>query len=270
MVCIEVIEKTEERRSVVLENNGEKIFGVLHLPIGVAKAPVVLVCHGLAGNKTGRHRVYVDLATQLAKEGIATLRFDYRGCGDSEGTFYETTLEGYYSDAGLCLDYLKNHPRIDASRIGIYGCSFGGAVAVKTASQEGAVKAMSLWCPIFSGREWLQLWQEAQTTGVDEKLIQEMMCVNGQQGSREFFKDFFHIDVRSDLMHLQYLPLLHVHGESDTRVSLQHAGDYASCRQKSAAPTKFIRLPNTDHAFSHAAERSQAIEETLKWFAKHL
>lgn len=270
MVGIDVLEKIEERRIVVLENCGEKIFGVLHLPVGVVKAPVVLVCHGLAGHKAGKYRVYVDLATKLSKLGIATLRFDYRGCGDSEGIFYDVTPEGHYSDALLCIDYLKNHPRIDSDRIGVFGRSFGGVVAVKAASEERNIKALSLWCPMFSGRQWQDQWQMVQSNKSDKKYMMEMMQVNSQQGSYRFFDEFFSINIQSELLNLQHVPLLHIHGEIDTRVNMQHAYDYEACRRGAQAASKFIKLPNTDHDFSNFEERNKAPEETLKWFSEHL
>jgi len=270
MVGVDVVDKVEERRVVVLENCGEKIFGVLHLPAVVARAPVVLICHGLAGHKTGKFRVYVDLATQLAKLGIATMRFDYRGCGDSEGLFYDITPEGHYSDALICLDYLKNHPRIDNSRIGIYGRSFGGTVAVKAANEDGSIKAMSLWCPMFSGNQWQDQWQLVQQNTSNNKYMMEMMMVNSQQGSYKFFDAFFNINIQSDLINLHQTPLLHIHGEADTRINMQHALDYETCRREASATSKFIKLPNTDHDFSHFDERFQALEETAKWFSEYL
>ena len=96
---------TEERLPLILENEGKKIFAVLHIPKVNTKIPGVIFCHGLAGHKTGKHRVYVDLASSLVSAGIAVLRFDYRGCGDSEGEFFDVTPETHYSDAKCCLQY---------------------------------------------------------------------------------------------------------------------------------------------------------------------
>ena len=43
----------EDRQSVVIENDGQKIFGMLHRPLPIRKTPAVLMCHGFAGNKAG-------------------------------------------------------------------------------------------------------------------------------------------------------------------------------------------------------------------------
>jgi uncharacterized protein len=267
-----MIERTEERIPIVVENQGQKLFGMLHLPkheVG-EQVPAVLFCHGLAGQKTGKHRVYVDLASKLATQGIATLRFDYRGCGDSEGNFYESTPSGHYSDALVFLDYLKQHPNIDTERLGVFGRSFGGTVAVKTAAECTTIRSVALWCPMFSGEQWQDQWQLVQTNSVDEKLRKEMMQVGGQQGSYHFFDELFSLNVSDDLEKLSHLPLLHIHGEVDKRVDIQHARDYESFRGNSLAESKFVKLPNTDHDFSHFDERYQAIDETFQWFTNTL
>lgn len=263
--------KNETRHPIVLENKGEKIFGVLHLPeVNGARVPGVIVCHGLAGEKTGRHRLYVDLASGLSQRGIATLRFDYRGCGDSEGEFINITPQDHYSDAALCLEYLKEHSSIDPTRIGAFGRSFGGPVALKTAGLDGAVKSLALWCPMFNGAQWLEQWHLVQTDAVDEAVKRQMMQINSQQGSFEFFDQFFNIDVTGDLLKLQNTPLLHIHGEVDTRVNLVHAKEYETCRKSAKAVSDFIRYPNSDHDFSHIDERMSALNKTLDWFTKTL
>lgn len=265
------MKKLEERIPITIDNQGNKLFGVLHLPNnGRGKSPGVLICHGLAGHKTGKHRVYVDIAYKLACQGIATLRFDYRGCGDSEGHFHEVTPSLHLNDALLFLQYLMEHPKIDNELIGILGRSYGGAVAVKAAAQSACIRSLVLWCPMFSGEQWQDQWQLIQTNSVDEQQMKAMMQIEGQQGSYHFFDEFFCINVTRDLEKLIHIPMLHIHGEVDSRVDIQHAHDYEACRDKSIALNKFLKLPNTDHDFSHIDEREHAINETLNWFVDTL
>ncbi|MEX2305295.1 MAG: alpha/beta hydrolase, partial [Waddliaceae bacterium] len=158
------MDKYEDRTEIVLENFGEKIFGIFHLPIGIKKPPCVMFCHGLAGHKIGEHRVYVYLAELLSKVGIASLRVDFRGSGDSEGEFSEMTLEGEVSDALVALNFLRESPLVDPERIGIYGRSFGAAVDIIAAKRMGNIRSMALWAPIFDGHQWELAW-EMQESG---------------------------------------------------------------------------------------------------------
>src|ERR1700722_17738329 len=146
--------KFDHRESIVLENQGQKIFGILHRPVIPSdKYPAVLICHGLAGHKTGKYRIYVIFAEMLAKVGIASLRIDFRGSGDSEGDFSDMTLTSEVSDALLSLDFLKTVQDVDADRIGIFGRSIGGTVAFMTVHRDPAkcIKSIATWAPIFDG-----------------------------------------------------------------------------------------------------------------------
>ncbi|MCB1112786.1 MAG: alpha/beta fold hydrolase [Chlamydiales bacterium] len=256
----------DTRESVILENEGQRIFGVLHRPLNVSSAPVVLFCHGLAGVKTGTSRAYVLLSTRLAEAGIASFRFDCRGCGDSEGAFEEISLAGMFSDCRTALDHLASAEGIDKERIGIFGRSFGGVLAAVTALHSDCIKSMALWCPMFSGKQWQDQWQLIQTGSVPQDIANEMMRVDGQQGSFDFFESFFSIDLAGDFPSLAKIPLLHIHGENDARVHISHAEDYARYRGKQPAETRFIRLPKSDHDFSDYEEKEQAFNETVNWF----
>ena len=76
---------------VSFKSEGKQLVGMLHLP-DKKKAPCVIMCHGYQGNKFGNHkRVFVKTARYFAKNGIASLRFDFLGCGDSEGRPEEVT-----------------------------------------------------------------------------------------------------------------------------------------------------------------------------------
>ena len=119
----------ESRTQVTLSCHGQQIFGILHLPQGAdegvkTRYPVALLCHGFGGNKSGRFRLFVRLATRLAEAGIATLRFDFRGAGDSEGDFADTTISGLCDDAKCALKWLQAHPQIDSQRMSIIGSSW--------------------------------------------------------------------------------------------------------------------------------------------------
>lgn len=260
----------ERREPVILQNQGQKIFGVLHRPPTDDKCPGVLICHGLAGNKIGRFRLYVLLAQKLAQAGIAALRIDFRGSGDSEGDFSDCTVESQISDAIIGEDFLRNHPQIDPSRIGIFGRSFGGAVAVMTAKRTHHVKSLALWAPFFCGEPWLEHWKMARSPETPPALRDELMRVNGQLGSYTFFEQFFSLHIEKELQSLGELPLLHVHGEKDVRVTTSHADKYLRCRKSAKGDTRFLRLPNSDHDFSHPLEQLIAIQETTQWFQETL
>ena len=144
----------EERESITLINDGQKIFAIFHKPLNTVKSPAILICPGFGGTKCGKHRLFVTLAQELARKGIASLRFDYRGAGDSEGEFENINVESKVSDVLLCLDFLASEPSIDSSRLGLLGRSLGGAISVLAANRYKNIKSLALWAPVFSSEPW--------------------------------------------------------------------------------------------------------------------
>lgn len=260
--------KFEERDSLMLYNGEQKIFAVIHKPLNVKKYPAVLCCHGLAGQKVGRYRTYVLLAEALAALGIACLRFDFRGSGDSEGAFHDMTLQGEVSDACIALEYLKNNPDVDPSRIALFGRSMGSAIAVLAASKFQRVKSLCLWAPVFHGNDWLKQWDKAQLHQSHSTKYKEMLTIEGQTPGAQFFKEFFSMKIDKALDHLKSVPMMLIHGSKDTLVPAEHSKKYLQQRLGVEGETKFIELPESDHHFTNIAERELAMNETCKWFSE--
>lgn len=260
--------KHEERQSVTLQNGGDKLFGIFHRPLVDKPFPSVLICHGLAGHKTGRYRVYVELAEQLTAHGIGALRIDFRGSGDSEGAFSDMTLAGEVSDALLALEWLKKVEGVDPKRIGLFGRSLGGAVAVITAAEYSECKSIALWAPIYSGDQWQDKWEWAQTQHANPENHVDLRTINGQIAGLPFFEELFTMDLEKRLLSLKNIPLLHIHGLKDQIVYPSHADEYRV--QRNGSVSKFISLPESDHDFSFMPEKQTAIKETCKWFQETL
>jgi dipeptidyl aminopeptidase/acylaminoacyl peptidase len=261
----------EERESIVLENQGQKIFGIFHRPLNSSGPfPTVLICHGLAGHKTGKYRVYVLLSERLSKLGIASLRIDFRGSGDSEGNFADMTLESEVSDAVVALDYLHQRPDVDGSRIGVFGRSVGGTVALMTAQKAGKVKSLAIWAPLYDGEQWESQWHLLNSAELSDDERQEKLKINGQIPGIDFFNELFAMKIEDHLTDLATVPMLHIHGEQDLVVTTQHADRYVEARKSVKNKDKFIRLPQSDHDFSHTNEQNIALEETSNWFSKTL
>jgi alpha-beta hydrolase superfamily lysophospholipase len=265
-----VKQEFEIRKQVEFISQGSKIFGVIHQPKEKKTVPAVLFCHGLAGHKIGKHRMYVILAELLAKRGIASLRFDFRGCGDSEGNFGDMTLEGQLEDTEAAFQFLVKQPHINPNNIGIFGRSFGGAIAIMAAHRFSNIKSIALWAPVFNASQWEEKWELAEAKKLAETERQALMTINGQLPGLGFYKELFSMKLDNKLETLKNIPMLHIHGLKDPIVSIEHAAKYEAIRKNSHAPTKFIRLEQSDHDFTHLQEKSNALEITSRWFAETL
>ena len=102
--------------------------------------PAFLVLHGFGSNK---NRSNVLAPTKVLTEfGYVTLRFDMRGCGDSEGELGRVICLEQVEDTRNALTFLAQHPAVDPERIAVVGSSFGGAVAVYAGGVDERVAAV--------------------------------------------------------------------------------------------------------------------------------
>lgn len=261
--------KSERREAVTLENQGEKIFGVLHRPLTEQKGPAILICSGFAGNKCGKYRLFVRLAQELSSIGITVLRFDYRGAGDSEGDFTNITLKGKVEDAIVCLQFLKNDPYVDSNKMGILGRSLGGVISLLAAKNFKQIKSIALWAPVFSSDHWKDLWLSFQSNKLDTHQKKEIQNLPFGIPNKAFIQEFFALDMPHELESLKDIPLLHVEAELDKVVNKDHGKAYRQFR-KQAAETQFLNLPKSDHDFSDSTDQEEAIKVTKEWFKKTL
>ena len=119
---------------VTFASGALKLAGVLHLPEGAApreKRPAFLVLHGFGSNKDGGTAMIA--AKLFAGLGYCALRFDMRGCGESEGERGRVICLDQVEDTRSALSYLATRPEIDPRRIAVMGHSFGAAVAIYAA-----------------------------------------------------------------------------------------------------------------------------------------
>ncbi len=120
-----------------------KLAGTLSLPKGEGPFPAVVLISGTGHNTRDEdvwgHKVFLVLADALTREGLAVLRYDKRGVGESSGTYDAATTADFTSDAEAAVAWLKTQPQIDASRIGVLGHSEGGIIAPAVAAADKSV-----------------------------------------------------------------------------------------------------------------------------------
>jgi dipeptidyl aminopeptidase/acylaminoacyl peptidase len=119
------------------------------VPRGVENAPAVVMCHGYGSNRDEAGGGYALMAPALAKAGIASIRFDVIGCGDSAKDYIDFTLQTAIDDAIRCAGFVAAQPGVDADRIGIMGWSMGGGVALLAAGTDAQFKSVLTWAGAY-------------------------------------------------------------------------------------------------------------------------
>lgn len=122
------------------------IKGIVVQPQTENKLPVVLMLHGFASQKDEVGDMYKRLAAALGAQGIASLRIDFRGWGESGGAMTDSTVVGMVEDAATAYAYLKTLDFVDPARIGVIGFSLGGRIAIVSGAQNPDwYQSMALW-----------------------------------------------------------------------------------------------------------------------------
>jgi pimeloyl-ACP methyl ester carboxylesterase len=117
---------------------GVVLAGTLSLPDGAGPFPAAVLLTDMDRQdrdaRQGNYRPFADLASSLARQGIAVLRLDDRGTGQSGGDSHLATTSDLVRDAQAALSYLRVRPSIDPARTGIFGHGEGGNVALLAAA----------------------------------------------------------------------------------------------------------------------------------------
>jgi hypothetical protein len=130
---------------VIYENKkaGIKLAATLTLPRSEGPFPAVILITGSGGQDRNEtvcgHRPFLVLADYLTRKGIAVLRVDDRGMGDSTGNLLEATSEDFAGDVLTGVKYLKSRNEINHKKIGLIGHSEGGIIAPMAATQSSDV-----------------------------------------------------------------------------------------------------------------------------------
>ena len=157
------------------------MFGVYHPPRGKSRdRRAVVVCPPVGQEFIRSHWMLRLLATQLARRGIHTFRFDYHGVGDSAGKVEQVnSLSVWTSNIQQAIDRLKYIANVDS--VMLVGLRLGALLAAKVAASRDDVNSVVLWESVFDGKAYvdglrkmhsdmLDLWVCKMDTPDDENI----------------------------------------------------------------------------------------------------
>lgn len=230
---------------VSFESEGYILSGVLHLPRR-DNPPCVIASHGLQSSKESEK--YIALGERISSEGIAMLRFDFRGIGDSEGSEEDNTISKKIADLSAAVDFVKSYPGMGES-IGLIGSSLGGLLSLLKASADKRIRAVVVWATPHHLDDLKMKERDASTPLPPEA----------------FFED---------LPRHRLLPLLGkvsrcmvIHGEKDELVPVEQAWEIF---HHLSEPKEIHVMEEADHRLTHPGHRRRAIELSVGWFKKYL
>lgn len=172
----------EEEVVVEHAKAGVKLGGTLTLPrTGAAPFPAVVLVSGSGPQDRNEtvfgHRPFLVLADDLTRRGIAVLRVDDRGVGQSTGSRTGATSLDYAADVEACIAFLKSRKDIDRKRIGLVGHSEGGMIAsIVAARSKDIAFVVLIAAPGIPGDKLINLQAQSllRSMGASASQVEEM------------------------------------------------------------------------------------------------
>jgi hypothetical protein len=244
---------------------GKTLRGMLHLPASALKrpAPAVVLFHGFTADRMESHWIFVKCSRALAQAGIASLRFDFYGSGESDGEFREMTLRREIADGRTAVAFLRGQAGIDPERVGLLGLSMGGAVTATLAHSVQA-RAVVLWSAV------------GHTVRLRELIRKLGRKIHSKAGAMEFDARELHPRLVEDVLKVEPIrhlarykgPTLIIHPEKDEIVPVSHARDFF---QAAGADAKeLVIVAGADHDYTSVPWEHEVIARTVVWFGRHL
>ncbi|MCG6981487.1 MAG: alpha/beta fold hydrolase [Deltaproteobacteria bacterium] len=226
-------------------SDGLKLQAVLNTPDS-SYWPLIVLCHGFLSHKdSSKYRL---LAQIFARESIATVRFDFRGCGESEGLLSESSISRRWRDLQRVIDQILDLEGFDG-RMGLLGSSLGGYLALLEMSHNFDIRCAAVW----------------STPSHLHDLAKRLPEVSPVEFSQECYKDLLTVELLPRLKNVQRV--LVVHGQEDQQVPLDHASQLYEVLDE---PKALHILAGADHRFTASEWREEAIRLTLEWFRRYL
>lgn len=231
-----------QQKTIRFDSDGYQLTGTLHLPGGIAPK-VVIGCHGLLADRQSPKQI--ALGEALNEIGIAYLRFDHRGCGDSQGQMDAATLlSTRCRDLYHAMQAMQTQTCV-GPLLGLFGSSFGGTVAMATAARYRVPAIVSYAAPLHSRtihKDVIESVRAAKPLNIPDR-------------------EDLNFDIRQQVKRLTHL--LVMHGEADEIVPLEHAREIF---ESAGEPKELTLFPGGDHRMSNETHQQQFIQKCIRWY----
>jgi pimeloyl-ACP methyl ester carboxylesterase len=247
--------------------DGLHLAGTLVIPGGSAERAVVLVHGGGVTREEGGF--FTRLAAGLGEADVASLRFDLRGHGESEGRQEELTLAAILNDIRVALEHVRE--ATSASRISLLGASFaGGVCAYYAAKRPEEIDRLVLLNPQL---DYKKRTIDSRPYWSNDYLSDDMARQLTEQGYIQFTPTLRHgRPILNEVFWLHPLnvlgeisaPTLVVHGTKDTFVPIESSRE-AMARFK--AEHKLVQIEGSQHGFAVHDDPQYLNPQSQEWQA---
>lgn len=249
-------------KSITFPNpNGETLSARLDFP--QVQEPVAFALFAHCFTCTKHSKAAAHISKSLTRKGLAVLRFDFTGLGESEGDFSATNFSSNVADLIAAADFMSRNHRVPKLLI---GHSFGGAACLRAAVQIDGVAAVAVIASPAEPRHIEHLLkpirQQIMKTGQAELVLADRPI----RIKKQFIEDLEKIDLKKILPDLKRA-LLILHSPADAVVGIDNA---ASLYQAAVHPKSFISLDTADHMLSDPQDAAYCGRMIAEWATRYI
>jgi alpha/beta superfamily hydrolase len=240
------------------KNQNQTIRGSLHImqPHG---GVWFVFCHGFTGHRIGPGYLFVHLARELETVGVSSLRFDFRGSGESDGHFKDMTIDRMCSDllSAVCMVREKYEP----SRLVLLGHSLGGMIASLCCGKAHA-DGLALLAPVADPKRLIQRRHDIINAGPNRTGCYE----NGpHEMSLSFIDGLRNVDPAAAMADHFRGKLFIIQGDADASIAVEESAHYVEKAGKSGISTAYYILKTADHNFGTVSHFRDISRYLLDW-----
>lgn len=210
------------------------------------RRPVLVMLHGFTGNRMDSDDMFPTLARSVAARGIHALTFDFRGSGESDGTFEQMLPSHELADTLAVLQWVQGRPQVDRTRIGLLGFSLGGLLACCASARFPSLRALVLTAPT-TVKNLHRFAKPADGSGP--------IVVGSRTLHPRFFDDLETLDPLADAVK-NPRPTLLVHGTADRSVAPSLGKQYVEALRRASIEIEESWVEGANHVFAGPQQRA--------------
>lgn len=246
-----------------------EIPATLTLPVSAskdAKVPGVVMLHGTGSNRDEAGMGYALAAPRMAADGIATLRIDFMGNGDSTASYRDYNYTSAVIDAKAAADYLAGLETVDGGNLGVMGWSQGGTDALLAAeAHPDTFQAVVTWsgalelngASLFAGTSFEDAYAQAKKEGFYTMTFDWREPLElGERWFQEVAETNI-LKVTADIK----APILAINGKDDTTVTPDNAEKIVKAAAN--ADSQLLLVDNCDHTYNVFSGDFTALYQTV-------
>jgi uncharacterized protein len=265
--------------SVSIPSRGVQVPAILTVPTVEGKAPLVVMAHGHGGSKDEAGG-FTAIAEELARKGIASIRMDFPGCGQSKEPFTENNVTNMVADVEASRQFAIAASSIDTKRVGMFGYSMGGRIAILSA-RRATYRSLALLAPVatdglgsmytFMGGQ-SSLKALAEKAKADGHVVFKTIFGQTQDLGLKWFTDNESAKC-IETIGAYTGPILFVHGSVDTIIDQSVIDESAAAAKKSSGVER-VTIEGADHGYGfyggEARLKTETVNAIASFFAKTL